>query len=129
MRMHNFCMHDSPNENFFRKPVNVPCFFHSRISTTCQKSKSDINLSMKYWRLKNTEISLARGHFPQACSFHRMHHKNHKNFHFTQIWDKTNDTIFLKVQKTMFWDNFWPCLVIFAQWGFFPKKSGTVTQL
>ena len=46
----------SPNENFFRKPVNVPCFFHSHISTTCQKSKSDINLSVKYWRLKNTEI-------------------------------------------------------------------------
>ena len=28
----------SPNENFFRKPVNKPCFFHSCLST-CQKSK------------------------------------------------------------------------------------------
>ena len=37
----------SPNENFFRKPVNEPCFFHSCLST-CQKSKSDINLLMKY---------------------------------------------------------------------------------
>ena len=45
-------------EFFFRKPVNEPCFFHSCLST-CQKSKSDINLLMKYWRLKNTEISLA----------------------------------------------------------------------
>ena len=52
----------SPNENFFRKPVNEPCFFHSCLST-CQKSKSDINLLVKYWRLKNTEISLAKSHF------------------------------------------------------------------
>ena len=52
----------SPNQNFFRKPVNEPCFFHSCLST-CQKSKSDINLLVKYWRLKNTEISLAKSHF------------------------------------------------------------------
>ena len=51
-----------PNENFFRKPVNKPCSFHSSLST-CQKSKSDIHLLMKYWRLKNTEISLAKNHF------------------------------------------------------------------
>ena len=37
----------SPNKNFFRKPVNEPCFFHSCLST-CQKSKSDINLLVKY---------------------------------------------------------------------------------
>ena len=37
----------SPNENFFRKPVNEPCFFHSCLST-CQKSKPDINLLLKY---------------------------------------------------------------------------------
>ena len=53
----------SSNENFFlRKPVNKPCFFHSCLST-CQKSKSDINLLVKYWRLKNTEISLAKSNF------------------------------------------------------------------
>ena len=46
-----------PN-NFFRKPINKPCFFHSCLST-CQKSNSDINLLMKCWRLKNTEISRA----------------------------------------------------------------------
>ena len=51
-----------PNEDFFRKPVNKPCSFHSCLST-CQKSKSDINLLIKYWRLKNTEISLAKSHF------------------------------------------------------------------
>ena len=45
-----------PNESFFRKPVNEPCSFHSCLST-CQKSKSDINLLVKYWQLKNTEIS------------------------------------------------------------------------
>ena len=49
---------------FFRKPVNEPCFFHSCLST-CQKSKSDINLLVKYSQLKNTEISLAESHFWQ----------------------------------------------------------------
>ena len=47
---------------FFRKPVNEPCFFHSCLSI-CQKSKSDINLLVKYWQLKNTKISLAKSHF------------------------------------------------------------------
>ena len=109
----------SQNENFFRKPVNEPCFFHSCLST-CQKSKSDINLLVTYWRLKNTETSLTKSHFwltwepdfSQACSFCRML-INHKNFHFTQIPDKTNDVIFLKVQKTMFlgiFYNFWSFL-------------------
>ena len=50
------------NEIFFRKPVNEPCSFHSCLST-CQKLKSDINLLVKYWRLKNTEISLTESHF------------------------------------------------------------------
>ena len=53
---------------------------------------------------------------------------NHKNFHFTQIPDKTNDMIFLKSPKTLFLGHFWPFLVIFARWGFFSKKSGSVTH-
>ena len=56
-----------PNENSFRKPVNKSCSFHSCLST-CQKSKSDIHLLMKYWRLKNTEISMAERHF--WCLWH-----------------------------------------------------------
>ena len=51
----------SSNENFFRKPVHEPCFFYS-CPSTCQKWKSDINLLVKYWWLKNTEISLAESH-------------------------------------------------------------------
>ena len=47
--------------DFFRKPINEPCFFHSCLSTY-QKSKSDINLLVKYW-LKNTEIALTERHF------------------------------------------------------------------
>ena len=38
---------------------------------------------------------------------------NHKNFHFTQIPDKTSDMIFLKSPKTLFWaifDHFWSFL-------------------
>ena len=49
-------------KNFFRKLVNEPCLFYSSLST-CQKSKPDINLLVKYWWLKNTDISLAEGHF------------------------------------------------------------------
>ena len=54
--------HFPKRELFFRKSVNKSCFFHSCLST-CQKSKSDINLLVKYWWFKNTEISLAESHF------------------------------------------------------------------
>ena len=76
-----------PNENLFRKPANEPCFFHSCLST-CQKSKSDINLLVKYWWFKNTEISTWELDFSQACSFRRML-LDHKYFDFTQIFRKT----------------------------------------
>ena len=52
----------SPNENFLRKPVNEPCFFYWCLCT-CKRSKSDVNLLVKYWWLKNSEISLAKSHF------------------------------------------------------------------
>ena len=92
MRMRNFWAQNGPFPQmriFFRKPVNEPCFFHSCLST-CQKSKSDINLLVTYWRLKNTETSLTKSHFwltwepdfSQACSFRRML-MNHMNFRFT----------------------------------------------
>ena len=37
-----------PEWEIFRKPVNEPCFFQSCLST-CQKSKSDVTLLVKYW--------------------------------------------------------------------------------
>ena len=112
---------------FFRKSVNELCFFHSCLST-CQKSKSDINLLVKYWRLKNTEMSLAwEPDFSQACSFRRML-MNHKNFHFTQIPDKTNNMIFLKSPKIMFLGHFWPFFGHFCPVGIFSKKSSSVTH-
>ena len=46
---------------------------------------------------------------------------NHKNIHFTQIPDKTNNMIFLKCPKTMFrgiFDHFWSFL---PDGDFFPK--------
>ena len=52
----------STNENVFRKTLKEPCFFHLCLST-CQKSKSDINLFVKYWCLNNIEISLAEIHY------------------------------------------------------------------
>ena len=45
-----------------KQPVNEPCFFHSCLSIF-HKWKSDINRLLKYWWLKNTEISLAESHF------------------------------------------------------------------
>ena len=47
-----------PKREFFH---TTHCSFHSCLST-CQKSESDINLLMKYWRLENTEILLAEIH-------------------------------------------------------------------
>ena len=67
MRMCNFWAQNGPFPQmriFFRKPINGPCFFHSCLST-CQKSKSNINLIVKRWRLKSTEISLTESHFWQ----------------------------------------------------------------
>ena len=58
----------------------------------------------EYWNLIGRETFLAitwEPDFSQACSVRRML-MNHKNFHFTQIPDKTNDVIFLKSPKTMF---------------------------
>ena len=43
--------------------------------------------------------------FSQACSFHRMLMKQ-KNFHFTQMLDKTNDVIFSKSPKNLFLGHF-----------------------
>ena len=64
-------------------------------------------------------LSSMQPDFSQACSFCKML-MNHKNFHFTQIPDKTNDMIFLKSPKTLFLGHFWPFLIIFARWRFFP---------
>ena len=62
MRMCNFWAQNGPFPKWeFFQTVNEPCFFHS-CRSTCQKSKSDINLLLKYWWL-NTEISLAKSHF------------------------------------------------------------------
>ena len=49
-----------PKWEFFRKPEL--CLIHLCLPT-CQKSKSDIYLLVKYWQLKNTEISLAKSPF------------------------------------------------------------------
>ena len=53
---------------------------------------------------------------------------NHKNFHLTQISDKSNDIIFLKSPKTMF---FGPVLTIFGHFCLVEissKKSSSVTH-
>ena len=61
MRMCNFWAQNGPfpqMRTFFRKPANEPCFFHS-----CLSRSQKLNLLVKYWWVKNTEISLAENHF------------------------------------------------------------------
>ena len=82
-------------------------------------SINEILTIKEYWNLIGQELDWEPD-FPQACSFCRMF-MNHKNFCFTQIPDKTNDSIFLKSPKTLFLGLFWPFLVIFAWWEFFQK--------
>ena len=48
-----------PNEVFCSEK---PCSYHSFLWTS-QKLNSDINLLLTYWRLQNTEISLAESYF------------------------------------------------------------------
>ena len=81
------------------------------------QSISEILIIKEYWNLNGREPFLSLTwelDFSQARSFRRML-KNHKNFDFTQIADKT-DVIFLKSPKTMF-----------ARWEFFSKNQ-TVTH-
>ena len=111
--------HISPNENFFRKPVSEPCFFHSYLST-CQKSKSDINLLLKYWQL-NTEISLAKSHFGynlRTRFFPSMQFSQWTIRTFILHKFKTKRRDFLKKSKNHV---FRPFLVIFARSRFFSK--------
>ena len=114
---------------FFRKPVNKPCSYPLCLSA-CQKSKTDNNLFMKYWRfikywnLISWEPFLAitwEPDFSQACSFCRIL-KDNKNFRFTPTPDKTNNLFFLKSPKTSFFGSFWPFLT-----SFFSKQSVSVT--
>ena len=89
-------------------------------------SISEIWTIKEYWNLIGREPFLAITWEPdisQACSFRRML-MNHKNFHFAQIPDKTNDVIFLKSPETMFLGHFWS----FLPDGDFSKKSGSVTH-
>ena len=51
----------SPNDNFFIKPANEP-FIHPHPHAK-YRSQILINLLVKYWWLKNTEISLSESHF------------------------------------------------------------------
>ena len=124
MRMCNFWAQNGPfpqmrifSENLL---MSVVCFIHAYYMPKIKVrywSISEILTIKEYWNLIGREPFLAitwELDFSQAFSFCRML-MNHKNSHSTQIPDKTNDMIFLK-------KSFWPFLVIFAWWGFFPKN-------
>ena len=120
---------NSPNEDFFQETCSWALFllfmhiYMPKIKVRYQ-TISKILMIKEYWNLIGWDPYLSlvwELDFSQACSFCRML-MNHKNFDFTQIPDKTNDMIFLKSPKTMFWGHF---VLI----GIFSKKSGCHTQL
>ena len=49
----------SPNENFFRKPVNKPCLFHSCLS----KAKNQSQILIYQWNIDNQ--SILKSHWPR----------------------------------------------------------------
>ena len=53
---------------------------------------------------------------------------NHKNFHFTQIPDKTNDVLFPKKSKNHVFVPFVTIFGHFCSMGIFFKKSDSVTH-
>ena len=126
MRMHNFWLQNGPFaqmriflENLL---MSLVPFIHAYLH---DKNQSHIIICLwillikEYWNLIGREPFWAitwESDFSQACSFHRML-MNHKKFNFTQIPDKTNDMIYLKGPKNLFWGHFWPFLVILAPWG------------
>ena len=66
----------SPNEIIFRKPVNEPCFFYLCLST-CQKSKSDINLGHVYMRPEvNANWFEISNRFEMSFRFHGNLHRD-----------------------------------------------------
>ena len=90
---------------------------------------SQILTIKEYWYLIGQEPFLAipwEPDFSQGCSFCRTL-MNHKNFHFTQIPDKTNDVTFLKSPDHVFG----PFLTIsghFCLMGIFSKTQLCHTQ-
>ena len=131
MRMCNFWTQNGPfpqiwifSENLSINLVFlIHAYLHAKIKVR-YKFICEILTIKEYWNLIGWEPFLAINwelDFFQACSFRRML-MNHKNAHFSQIPDKTNDVIFLESPKTLFWGQFWSFLVIFASWGFFPKN-------
>ena len=112
----------------FQKPINKPCSCHSCLPTF-EKSKSDADSLMKYWRLKKAEISLANsifGHnlrtwFFPGMRFLQNAKELYKHFHFTPFSNKTKDLIFLKRWKTLFSGHFKPFWSILSN-GDFSKK-------
>ena len=55
-----------PNKNFFGNSAHESFSFHSCLSKF-QTPESEINLLIKYWWLKNTEISLSESCFRAYC--------------------------------------------------------------
>ena len=115
----------------FKTQLKIKFLLPNNDSKKClEKSLINEILTIKeYWNLIGRKPFLAiiwLPDFSQPSSFCRML-MNHKNFHFTQIPDKTNDVIFLK-----FWP-FWPPWPFFTIFGHFCpmriffKKSSSVT--
>lgn len=109
---------------YFGKVIRKLCCIHSCLPI-CKNSESDVNLLMRYWQLKNTEIWSAESIFEnQICPTYAVI-KGHTYFLSTPFPYKTNEQVFLKTPKPhirAISDNyFWKRI--------FPKKSGSHTHL
>ena len=119
MRMHDFWAQNglfAQMTIFSERLVNKPCYFHWRLST-CQNSKSGINLLVKYWRLFEEywnlidrelflDITWEPDFFP-GLQFSQSVNEP-KELSFTPTPDKANDVIFLKSPKSLFLGYFCP---------------------
>ena len=78
----------APKENFFRKPLNKPCYFHSRLSTY-KKPVPDVTPLMSCWQLKNIEIWLTESIFVNKI-FPRMQFLNNVKGSITYTISRQN---------------------------------------
>ena len=130
MRMHNIWAQTDPIPQMRIFSENLLMSYMPKIKVRYY-SITEILTIQKYRNLIGWVTFLAitwEPDFSQACNFRTML-MNHRNFHFTQIPDKTNDVFFfLKCPKTMFW-------AIFDHFGhfcpmrIFSKKSSCHTEL
>ena len=105
--------------------------------SACQKYTSSLTSFLRYYILKNTMIWLADTILPHISrlKFYQTwdwwwNINNNISFYFRSFPRKTNDNIFQKIQKILFWGYFGPFLPKFGQnWNFLEKRAQSVFKI